>query len=92
MRIDLLLKYLCLVKSRSSAKNLCGKGDVHIDGRAVRPSATAKEGDRLTIINRSGTLEVKVLQLPDKQLSRALAPDYYERISWTSAEGIDLDY
>ena len=92
MRIDLLLKYLCLVKSRSSAKNLCGKGDVRIDGRAVRPSATVKEGDRLTIVDRRGTLEVKVLQLPIKQLSRALAPDYYERVNWTSAEDIDLGY
>ena len=92
MRIDILLKFLCLLKSRSSAKNLCEKGDVRISGRAVRPSATVREGDRVTLVKRNDTLEVQIVRLPDKQLSRAIAPDYYERVSWTSSEGIDLDF
>ena len=91
MRIDLLLKYLCLVKSRSAAKSLCEKGGVLIGERAVRPSAAVKEGDRLTIVKGSETLEIKVLRIPDRQLSRAFAPDYYERISWTSSEEMDVD-
>lgn len=92
MRIDLLLKYLCLLRSRSSAKNLCDKGEVLIGGRAVRPSASVREGDRVTVVKPGGTLEILILRLPDRQLSRAAAPDYYERVSWTSAGEIDLDF
>jgi ribosomal 50S subunit-recycling heat shock protein len=92
MRIDLLLKYLCLTKSRSSAKNLCDKGSVLVNGKAVRPSAMAKVGDRITVNKRGGTLEIRILQLPDRQVSRAAAPECYERISWISNRDADLDF
>jgi ribosome-associated heat shock protein Hsp15 len=91
MRIDLLLKYFCLVKSRSIAKNLCEKGAVLLGGRAVRPSTTVREGDRVAITKGGGTLEIEVLRIPEKQLSRTSAPDYYTRIQWASSAETDLD-
>ncbi len=91
MRTDLLLKYLCLVKSRSMAKNLCESGAVKIGERLARPSSNVTEGDRLTVEKHEGTLVFEVLQVPDKQLSRSAAPQYYERVRWTPREGIGLD-
>ena len=44
MRVDLILKYLCLVKSRSIAKTLCEKHLVLINGEPARPSARVGAG------------------------------------------------
>jgi ribosome-associated heat shock protein Hsp15 len=92
MRIDLLLKYLCLVKSRSSAKSLCDKGAVRIFERPVRPSSRVREGDHITLETRGGTLVVEIVELPGKQMSRALAPTCYRRVAWTPRGDPDADF
>jgi ribosomal 50S subunit-recycling heat shock protein len=92
MRIDLLLKYLCLVKSRSLAKILCDKGAVRIFERPVRPSSQVKEGDHITLETHRGTLIVEIHQLPNKQLSRVLAPTYYRRVAWAPRSDPDADF
>ena len=80
MRIDLTLKYLCLVKTRSIAKTLCDDGRVRVDGDSVRPSQRVAENCRITIHYRAGTVTVELLQLPQKQLSKSAAVDYYRRV------------
>jgi len=92
MRIDLLLKYLCLVKSRSIAKSLCEKGAVRIFERPVRASSQVREGDHISLETRGGTLVVEIQQVPQKQLSRALAPTHYRRIAWTPRGDPDADF
>ncbi len=80
MRIDLTLKYLCLVKSRSIAKTLCERQSILIDGKPVRPAAAVQAGARITIHFASSTKTVELLAVPEKQLSKSAAVDYYRLI------------
>ena len=86
MRVDLVLKYLCLVKSRSMAKTLCDRGQVFVDGRAVRASAGVGEGSRITVQLKARTFSVELVQVPQKQLSKTSAVDYYRPVDTPSAE------
>ena len=49
MRIDSLLKTLCLIKTRSLARKGCETGNVMINGAAVKPSRIAAEGDIIVV-------------------------------------------
>jgi len=80
MRIDLALKSLCLVKTRSIAKTLCDNGRILIDGLAVRPSHRVEAGQRITIHFRAQTVTVELQEVPPKQLSKSAAVDYYRRV------------
>ncbi len=80
MRIDLALKHLCLVKSRSVAKSLCDNRKVVIDGNTVRASHRVSAGERITIHFRARTLTVELLETPRKQLSKSAAVDYYRPV------------
>ena len=77
MRIDLALKYLCLARSRSSVKTMCGRDAIRVNGSATKASANLQENDRVTIERREGTLTYAILQIPDKQLSKVAAREYY---------------
>ena len=87
MRIDLALKYLCLVKSRSVAKALCDKERVHVGGEAVRSSTPLHEGDRVTLHFPRRTLTVDIIQVPEKQLSKSKALQYYRRVELVRLDG-----
>lgn len=80
MRIDLALKHLCLVKSRSMAKSLCDGHKVLIDGKAVRASHRVNAGERITIHFRARTVTAELLEIPRKQLSKSAAVDYYRPV------------
>ncbi len=86
MRIDLTLKYLCLVKTRSIAKSLCDNGRVLVDGLPARPSHRVDVGRRVTIHFRARTVTVELQELPRKQLSKTAALDYYRRVETPPAE------
>lgn len=77
MRIDLVLKYLCLVKSRSIAKSLCEKERVLVNGTSVRPSSGVKAGDRVTVHYAAKSLTIELIETPEKQLSKSKALTYY---------------
>ena len=81
MRVDLALKYLCLVKSRSSVKHLCDDDSVRVNDHPVKPSATLRTGDRITIRFPHRTLTVELVVVPERQLSKSAAPAYYEKIA-----------
>ena len=81
MRIDLALKYLCLAKSRSSVKNLCEKHALNINGKPAKPSSTVHVKDEIMLMLPSRSLTVELLEIPDKQLSKAAAPAYYHVVS-----------
>lgn len=81
MRIDLALKYLCLVKSRSLARTLCQNGRVLVGGRPVRPSHRVGPGDRVTVHFRARDVTVELVEEPRKQLSRSAAVDYYRPVA-----------
>lgn len=89
MRIDVVLKFLCLVKSRSIAKTLCENDRVLIGSRSVRPSQHVAAGQRVTIHYRARTVTIELLEIPQKQLSKSSAVDYYRRADTPSEDTPD---
>lgn len=77
LRVDVLLHRLCLTKSRSEAKAACEAGAVALDGKRARPSDTVAAGRRIAVKYPSRLLEVELLALPGKSVSRKAARDLY---------------
>jgi len=77
LRVDVLLHRLCLTKSRSEAKAACEAGAVSLDGRRARPSDSVSAGRRITVRYPSRLLELELLELPGKSVSKKAARDLY---------------
>jgi ribosomal 50S subunit-recycling heat shock protein len=77
VRVDLALKRLLLVKSRTEGKEACDVGAVFINGKPVKASAEVKAGDRLRVDYAHRTLEVELLGDIGKNVSRAQAKALY---------------
>jgi len=80
VRLDLLLKNLCLVKSRTRGKEAVSSGRVKVGGLSAKPSREIHQGEVLHIYYPSKELVIEVLELPLKQVSRKNAGDYYRVI------------
>lgn len=77
MRVDLALKRLLLVKSRTEGKEACDVGAVQVNGKRVKASAEVGVGDRLRVDYAHRTLEVELLGDVGKNVSRAQARTLY---------------
>ena len=77
MRVDLALKRLLLVRSRSEGKEACDVGSVFINGKPAKASAEVHVGDRLRVDYAHRTLEVELLGDIGKNVSRAEAKTLY---------------
>lgn len=91
MRIDLALKYLCILKSRSSAKHLCSDKAILVNDLPVKPSAGVRTGDKITIRLPRRTVSIRLLEIPKKQLSKTIAPTYFERIDSPGSPDADTE-
>jgi ribosomal 50S subunit-recycling heat shock protein len=85
MRLDAYLKLSRLIKQRSVAKWACDAGRVSILGRSVKAGTVVRVGDELTINLRDRTLRVKVLALPEGNVSKEMARTLYEILEDTDA-------
>ncbi|MBN1885457.1 MAG: RNA-binding S4 domain-containing protein [Candidatus Krumholzibacteriota bacterium] len=70
MRIDLFLKALCLVKTRSQARKGIDDGHVSVNGRPVKPGREIRAGDVVEIRWPHRTLAVEVLEVPAAQIAK----------------------
>ena len=70
MRIDLLLKSLCLAKTRSQAQRGCEAGGISINGRKAKPSAEVRAGDVVEIRYPRAATAIEILEIPAGQVSR----------------------
>ena len=77
MRVDLALKRLLLVKSRSEAKEACDVGSVFLNGKPAKASAEVHVGDRVRVDYAHRTLEIELLDEIGKNVSRAQAKTLY---------------
>ena len=77
MRVDLALKRLLLVKSRTEGKEACDVGAVFVNGKPAKASAEVRVGDRLRVDYAHRTLEVELLGEIGKNVSRAQAKTLY---------------
>ena len=78
MRLDVALNRLCLTRSRSEAKNACEAGAILVEGRPAKASQTLAVGDQITLRFTSRLLVVKLLELPQKSISKKQAREMYD--------------
>ncbi|HEY5133938.1 MAG TPA: S4 domain-containing protein [Candidatus Krumholzibacteriaceae bacterium] len=77
MRIDLLLKALCLTKTRSQAHKGCEAGCISINGRKAKPSAEVRAGDVVEIRYPRRVMAVEIVDVPAAQVSRKDCGRFY---------------
>jgi ribosomal 50S subunit-recycling heat shock protein len=80
MRIDLLLKSLCLVKTRSQAQRGCEAGFVTQNGRRAKPSSMVRAGDVIEIRYPRKVLAIEMLEVPSGQVARRECERFYRVI------------
>ncbi len=95
VRIDLLLKALCLVKTRSQAHKGCEAGGISINGRKAKASAEARPGDVVEIRYPRAVTAVEILEIPAGQVPRKDRERYFRvireaRIETGDGEGWDV--
>ena len=80
MRIDVWLSKVCLLKSRSQAKNGCQGGRILLDGLPVKESHELRPGEEITLRLPNREVLVRVREIPTGNVSRKDAALYYEVI------------
>jgi ribosome-associated heat shock protein Hsp15 len=92
MRLDLLLKSFCLVKTRSQGKKGCEAGRIRVNGLAAKASREVAAGDLVEISYPDRELLVEVIELPGGQVSRKERERYYRVVRETRRpRGPELD-
>ncbi|KPJ61187.1 MAG: hypothetical protein AMJ46_02415 [Latescibacteria bacterium DG_63] len=80
MRIDLFLKKVCIVKSRSAAAKLCQKQKITVNGRPAKSSKEIRPDDKISVALGSKELTFSVVALPEGNVSKTQAPSFYRVI------------
>lgn len=81
MRLDKFLKISRLVKRRTVAAELCNGGNVLLNKKSAKPSATVNVNDSIEIRFGNRTLSVKVAQVPEKAVPAQMASHLYINLS-----------
>jgi ribosomal 50S subunit-recycling heat shock protein len=81
MRVDLALKRLLLVKSRTEGKEACDVGAVTVNGKRVKASAEVEMGDRIRVDYAHRSLEIELVENIGRNVSRADAKTLYRVLS-----------
>lgn len=80
MRLDKFLKVSRLIKRRTVANEVSDLGRVFVNGNVAKPSKQLKEGDVIKIENPNKSVSVKILKIPQGNVSIQEAPSLYEII------------
>jgi ribosomal 50S subunit-recycling heat shock protein len=86
MRVDLLLKSLCLTKTRSQAHKGCEAGCISINGKRAKPSAEVSAGDIIEIRYPRKVLAVEIAEVPAGQVARKACERYYRVVRETAID------
>lgn len=78
MRLDKFLKVSRLIKRRTVANEVSDTGRVYVNGNSAKPSKQLKIGDEIRIEYANRTVRVKVLKVPENNVSVQEAPTLYE--------------
>lgn len=88
VRVDKWLWAMRLFKTRALATEACKKGHVMMNGAAVKPSKTIKEGDVVSVKKQPVLFSFKVLALTQNRVGAKLVPEYMQQV--TSQDQLDL--
>ncbi|MEL6542558.1 MAG: S4 domain-containing protein [Pseudomonadota bacterium] len=82
LRIDRLLVYLRFARTRSAARDMIEGRSLRLNRKHVlRVSEMVAIGDILTVMVGNEIRVIKVISLPDRRLSPALAQTHYRDLS-----------
>jgi ribosome-associated heat shock protein Hsp15 len=74
-RVDRWLWSVRIFKSRSEATDACGGGHVRVNGRAAKPAATVRLGDRVTARAHGRERVLEVVQVIDRRVGAPIAAE-----------------
>lgn len=80
MRLDKFLKVSRLIKRRTVANEVSDTGRVYVNGNSAKPSKQLKVGDEIKIEYTNRTVKVRVLKIPENNVSVQEAPTLYETL------------
>ncbi len=80
MRLDKFLKVSRLIKRRTVANDVSDQGRVLVNGNPAKPSKQLKEGDIIKIEHYNKSVSVKILKIPEGNISVQEAASLYEEI------------
>ncbi len=80
MRLDKFLKVSRLIKRRTVANEVSDTGRVYVNGNSTKPSKQLKIGDEIKIEYTNRTVKVRVLKIPENNVSVQEAPTLYETL------------
>jgi len=81
VRVDMFLHRICILKSRTLAKEACERGKVLVNGTPTKGSHEIRPGDRIRCHLGVRILELEVLEVPPSQVSRKDARNYYRLLA-----------
>ncbi len=77
MRIDVYLSRVCVLRSRSLAKEACDRGKVTLNGDPAKGSRPVNPGDRIGLDLVLRQLELEVVDIPQRAVSKKAAKEFY---------------
>lgn len=77
MRLDVYLKAVCILRSRSLAKEACTRGKITVNDEPGKASRTTQPGDRIRLVLGPRILEIEVVDIPSGQVSKKAAGDFF---------------
>ncbi len=80
MRLDKFLKVSRLIKRRTVANEVSETGRVYVNGNSAKPAKQIKVGDIIKIEYHNKNVIVKVLEVPQNNVSIQEASTLYEII------------
>ncbi len=81
MRLDKFLKVSRLIKRRTVANSVSEMGKVYVNGNIAKPAKQLKVGDIIKIEYTNKTILVKVLIVPNGNVSIQEASTLFEELS-----------
>ncbi|MBQ4078896.1 RNA-binding S4 domain-containing protein [bacterium] len=81
MRLDKFLKVSRLIKRRTIANKVSDQGRIYVNGTIAKPAKQLKEGDIITIVQAQAEVKVKILRVPNNNVSVQEASTLYEVLS-----------
>lgn len=80
MRLDKFLKVSRIIKRRTVANEVSDKGRVLVNGNSAKPSKQLKVGDVINIESKNKPVTVRILIIPEGNISVQQSSTLYEII------------
>ena len=82
----MFLHRICILKSRTLAKEACERGKVSLNGVKIKGSHEVRAGDRIRCDLGVRILELEILEVPLGQVAKKDAKDYYRLLGEVRVE------